>query len=540
MKKRLLALILTLALAMSLLAVPAMAADASQEANVTVSAQATVSTSGTCGSNVKWSYSNGTLTISGSGKMYDYSSKDAPWSSDYCEDHYGDYYEDYFETRVKKIVVGSGVTYIGADAFGDLDNVTSVTLPSTVTSIGANAFEGLERLTSITLPSKLTTIGTAAFEDCALTSVTIPATVTSIGREAFAECNKLKTVTFKGSAPSIGSNAFEDVTATVKYPSGDSTWTSSKRANYGGKLTWTATGSTSSTSTSTSTSSSTTTVATPTLSKVANQESGVKITWNKVSGATGYTIHRKTGSGSWKKVKTITKGTTTSWVDDEDNLKSGTTYTYTVRAYVTKNGTTTLSGYNKTGLTIKWLEAPDLEDTRNAVSSVTVNWEKVNGASGYYIYRKAGNATKWTKVGTVKSGSTLKWSDSNVSNGTMYTYTVRAYSGSTLSGYEAEGEEVYRLTRIGVSSLTNSASQKVTVKWNKHSKASGYQIQYSTNSNFKNAKSVKVSGGSTLSKTLTNLTKGKKYYVRIRPYKTVGDETYYAAWSAAKNVTVNK
>ncbi|MCD7886974.1 MAG: leucine-rich repeat protein [Clostridiales bacterium] len=536
MKKRLLALILTLALAMSLLAVPAMAADASQEGNVTVSAQATVSTSGTCGSNVKWSYSNGTLTISGSGKMYDYSTKDAPWSSDYCEDHYGDYYEDYFETRVKKIVVGSGVTYIGANAFGDLDNVTSVTLPSTVTSIGADAFEGLERLTSITLPSKQTTIGAPAFEDCALTSVTIPATVTSIGREAFAECSKLKTVTFKGSAPSIGSNAFEDVTATAKYPSGDSTWTSSKRANYGGKLTWTATGSTSSTSTSTS---STTTVATPTLSKVANQESGVKITWNKVSGATGYRIYRKTSSSSWKSVKTISKGTTTSWVDDEDNLKSGTTYTYTVKAYVKKNDVTTWSGYNKTGLSIKWLEAPDLEDAKNGASSITVNREKVNGASGYYVYRKTGSSG-WTKVGTVKNGTTLKWSDTNVSNGTMYIYTVRAYSGSTLSGYEAEGEEMYRLSRVGISSLSNGSSKKMTVKWKKNSKATGYQIQYATNSSFKNAKTVKVTSASTLSKTISDLTKGKKYYVRVRAYKTTGGETYQAAWSDTKTVTINK
>ncbi|MCD8008853.1 MAG: fibronectin type III domain-containing protein [Clostridiales bacterium] len=553
MKKRLLALILTLALAMSLLAVPAMAADTTQEAETTVSAQATVATTGTCGDNVTWSYSNGTLTISGTGKMYDYdTTQDAPWSSDYCEYNYGEYYEDYFEDRVTAIVVKSGVTYIGADAFGDLDRVTSVTLPSTVTAIGAEAFEGLEYLTSITLPSKLTTIGYAAFEDCGFTAITIPSTVTPLGSAAFAECDQLKTRTFQGNAPTIGTNAFEDVTATVNYPANDSTWTTANMLNYGGKLTWTATGGTTtanatSTSTSTTTgdtstgtSTETVTVATPTLSKIANQESGVKVTWTAVSGATGYTIHRKTGSGSWSKVKTITNGTTTSWVNDEDNLTSGTTYTYTVRAYVTQNGTTTTSGYDKTGLTIKWLEAPDLDDATNAASSITVNWEKVKGASGYYIYRKAGSATKWTKVGTVKSGSTLKWSDKNVSNGTKYTYMVKAYSGSYTSGYETDGEVIYRLSRTSISSLKNRSSKKMTVKWKKNSKATGYQIQYSTNSSFKNAKTVKVTSASSLSKTISGLTKGKKYYVRVRVYKTTGGETYRSAWSATKTVTIKK
>ncbi|MCD8190976.1 MAG: fibronectin type III domain-containing protein, partial [Clostridiales bacterium] len=215
-------------------------------------------------------------------------------------------------------------------------------------------------------------------------------------------------------------------------------------------------------------------------------------------------------------------------------------YVYTVRAYIKQNGENVWGGYDKTGLTIKWLEAPDLDDAANATSSITVNWEKVNGASGYYIYRKAGNATKWTKVGTVKSGSTLKWSDSDVSNGTKYTYTVRAYSGSTLSGYESEGETIYRLSRTSISSLKNSSSKKLTVKWKKNSKATGYIIQYSTNSSFKNAKSVKVTSASSLSKTISKLTKGKKYYVRVRAYKTTGGETYRSAWSSVKSVTIKK
>ena len=66
----------------------------------------------------------------------------------------------------------------------------------------------------------------------------------------------------------------------------------------------------------------------------------------------------------------------------------------------------------------------------------------------------------------------------------------------------------------------------------------GYQIQYSTSSSFaKGNKTVTVKGASIVSKTITNLTAQKKYYVRIRTYKTVNGKKYYSAWSAKKNVT---
>lgn len=87
-----------------------------------------------------------------------------------------------------------------------------------------------------------------------------------------------------------------------------------------------------------------------------------------------------------------------------------------------------------------------------------------------------------------------------------------------------------------ISSLS-ARSGAFTVKWKKQSvQTTGYQIQYSVRSSFKNAKTVTVSSAKTVSRTISRLGKKKKYYVRIRTYKISGKTKYYSAWSKAKSV----
>ncbi len=91
-----------------------------------------------------------------------------------------------------------------------------------------------------------------------------------------------------------------------------------------------------------------------------------------------------------------------------------------------------------------------------------------------------------------------------------------------------------------ISKLT-AKSKGFTVKWKKlTTQTTGYQIQYSTSSKFKSAKTVTVSKSKTTSKTISKLKGKKKYYVRIRTYKTVGKTKYYSAWSKAKSVIAKK
>ena len=128
--------------------------------------------SGDCGengSNVTWSLdADGTLTISGTGKMADFSSSsNMPWSS--------------YSTSVYSVNIGDGVTSIGTHAFDYCSELTSVTIPDSVTTIGESAFEGCNRLPSIEIPDSVTAIGPSAFYGCtSLASVRMSDNVTKI------------------------------------------------------------------------------------------------------------------------------------------------------------------------------------------------------------------------------------------------------------------------------------------------------------------------------------------------------------------------
>ena len=78
------------------------------------------------------------------------------------------------------------------------------------------------------------------------------------------------------------------------------------------------------------------------------------------------------------------------------------------------------------------------------------------------------------------------------------------------------------------------------VVWNKNTAVTGYQIQYSLKSDFSSKKTVTISKNTQTSKTITGLTKRKKYYVRIRSFKTVSGTKYYSAWSTSKATTIKK
>ena len=82
--------------------------------------------------------------------------------------------------------------------------------------------------------------------------------------------------------------------------------------------------------------------------------------------------------------------------------------------------------------------------------------------------------------------------------------------------------------------LKRSGSGKMTVTWKKNNTVTGYQISYSTSSNFKKAKIVTIMNKKTTKTVLKKLNKKKKYYVRIRTYKNVGGKRYYSAWSKKK------
>ena len=184
--KRILSVCLALLLALSLLPPAALPARG-----------ASVSQTGDCGVNLTWTlYDDGSLTIEGSGDMYNYNLVRAPWG-----------------TSVKTVTIGNGVTSIGSYAFYECSKLTSVTIGNGVTSIGGRAFRGCTGLTSVTIPDSVTGIDDSAFYGCTgLTSITIPGSVTSIGEYAFSGCTGLTSVAIGNGVTMIGQSAFNGCT----------------------------------------------------------------------------------------------------------------------------------------------------------------------------------------------------------------------------------------------------------------------------------------------------------------------------------------
>lgn len=153
----------------------------------------------------------------------------------------------------------------------------------------------------------------------------------------------------------------------------------------------------------------------------------------------------------------------------------------------------------------------------------------VTGAAGYLVYRGSTLLKKITK------GSTLTFTDTKAKNGVKTIYKIVA-TASTGNSTLSKTVTFYPLTRPTIYSPTSKKAKKITVKWKKNAKASGYEIQYSLKPGFSGAKKA-AAGKTSTSKVLTSQVKsGKTYYVRIRAFITVGGRKTYSVWSDVKKI----
>ncbi len=151
--------------------------------------------SGQCGDNLYWSYAGHTLSITGTGDMYDYGSWGnwAPWAL--------------FRDTIETITLEQGITHIGNTAFNGVSQLTDIELPNSLTSIGFGAFANCSKLTKIEIPNGVTSVGAQAFANCSkLGSVSLPSTLTTIEERAFAECRKLFNIYSYATEPPMAEN----------------------------------------------------------------------------------------------------------------------------------------------------------------------------------------------------------------------------------------------------------------------------------------------------------------------------------------------
>ena len=179
-----------------------------------------------CGDDLYWSYSDSTLTITGTGTMYDFTYSSMPWyllrdsirslSIGEQVESIGKYAFAYC-SGLQTVVIPNNVTSLGEGAFYCCDNLSAITIPERVTSIGNRAFYSCDNLNSVVILGSITEIAVNTFSWCtSLASVTIPSSVTSIGNSAFYNCSGLESITCQAlTPPTCSGNSFYGVPTTV-------------------------------------------------------------------------------------------------------------------------------------------------------------------------------------------------------------------------------------------------------------------------------------------------------------------------------------
>lgn len=265
-----------------------------------------------------------------------------------------------------------------------------------------------------------------------------------------------------------------------------------------------------------------------------NVKNGISLTWNRVEGAKGYYLYRSTtGKSPWSKINTSTNAEDVNYTDTE--VTEGKTYYYRVKAFGEPETVVAKTGETKK---IVRIIAPVLS-VKLASTGNQLNWNRVAGAGGYYVYRREPSQSKWSQVSVIKEPGEIAWRDTSAGNGKTYIYTVRAYKNDSISDYAAEKSYV-RVTAPTIKSFKRASSTKFKLTWKTNSSANGYQIQYAQNGMFVGAKTKTIKSGSTSSYTISKLAKKKNYYARIRAYKKVNGQTYYSAWSASGNIKTTR
>ena len=144
---------------------------------------------------------------------------------------------------------------------------------------------------------------------------------------------------------------------------------------------------------------------------------------------------------------------------------------------------------------------------------------------------------------------TVKYNGKTLKNGTGYTvsYSSNKNIGTATVKITGKGSYTGTITKTFKINPAKQEIQKLTAKskaffvdWAQKGSATGYEIQYATNSKFTSAKKVTIKNNKTDKTTVSKLSGKKKYYVRVRSYTTVKGTKYYGAWSASKSVTTKK
>ena len=259
------------------------------------------------------------------------------------------------------------------------------------------------------------------------------------------------------------------------------------------------------------------------IQKLETKYKGFYIDWAQKGSATGYDVEYSVNanmSGAVSKHLTANKPDTLT----VSGLSGDKTYYVRVRSYTNVNGKVYYGA---------WSDIKSIKTANNDIAKASVSGISTKAFTGKAI----------TQNVTVKVGNTV------LKNGTDYTvsYSNNKKVGKATVKITGKGKYGGVITKTFKINPAKQEIQKLTAKskaffvdWAQKGSATGYEIQYATNSKFTGAKKVTITNSKTDKTTVSKLSANKKYYVRVRSYTTVGGTKYYGTWSAVKNVTTKK
>ena len=259
------------------------------------------------------------------------------------------------------------------------------------------------------------------------------------------------------------------------------------------------------------------------IQKLETRYGGFFVDWAQKGSATGYEIQYATNYGF---TNAETKKLTANRPDTATigGLYRGRNYFVRVRSYTIVRGSTYYG---------EWSPIKNVVTASKNMSSVSISNISTKSFTGKAIAQSA-------KL--KHSGSTLKngrdYTVSYSSNKNVGTATIKFTGKGSYGGVVTKTFKI-NPAKQNIQKL-KSKSRSFFIDWAQKGSATGYEIQYATNSKFSGAKKVTVTNNKTDKKTISKLSGKKKYYVRVRSYTTVKGKKYYGAWSSTKSVTTKR
>ncbi len=400
-------------------------------------------------------------------------------------------------TVLEEITLSDSVTDIGESCFGST-KIKSVVVPKNLKKIKMGTFADCKDLVDVSLPEGLVEIGDCAFDHCtSLENIIIPSSVKKIGSDVFVRCYSLKSITIPDEVTAIRERTFCDCTSleSITIPASVTKIETDAFTN------------------------------TPALKAVSYK--GTPDQWKKIDMTGGVKTALKTATVTCSDGSKIVGGKVQEPSPSQDDEKPGDE----------NGGKPEDKDKDKDKDDDK--DKNDGENKQAAVKSVTLSADKYT----YNGKAKKPSVTAIDSNGKKISSKYYTVSYKNNKNVGQATVTVKFkgnYSGTVKKTF------IIKPARTAISRVTGK-SKGMTLKWKKNTKqVSGYQIQYSTTSKFKKGTtaSVYVKKASTTTRTIKKLTGKKKYYVRIRTYKTakVNGKSIkvFSSWSPVKQVVTKK